>query len=65
MAQRRVIPLSVPPAQYDRQNEAIMRRTLEIELGRLGADIDQLRRQRDSEGSLAMRRHQFLLMGAS
>lgn len=65
MAQRRVIPLSVPTPEYDRQNEAIMRRTLEIELARLGADIDQLRRQRDTEGSLAMRRHQFLLMGAS
>jgi len=60
------IPLTLPVAgtEYDRFNEALTRRTLELEIQELRSEVLRAKTQADSIGSLAMRRFQFLLMGA-
>jgi hypothetical protein len=60
------IPLTLPIAQpgYDAYNESLTRRTLELEMQEMRSEILRAKTQADSPGSLAMRRFQFLLMGA-
>ena len=58
-------PLPVPAPEYDVANEAITRRTLEQALDLIENDVELAKTQGDRSGSLAMRRFQFLLMGAS
>ena len=58
-------PLPIPDAEYRQENEAYTRRTLELALNRVENDINIAKTQGDKQGSLAMRRYQFLLMGAS
>jgi|TARA_B100001093_G_scaffold514437_1_gene588434 hypothetical protein len=58
-------PLPVPPTEYDFNNEAITRRTIEQAMDQIENDVVQAKTQGDKTGSLAMRRFQFLLMGAS
>ena len=65
MAEVRRNPFPVPLPDYDNQNEAITRRTVEFALDQLETDVDLAKTQGDKRGSLAMRRFQFLLMGAS
>ena len=63
--QTRSTPLPVPPTEYDARAEAINRRTIELTLDQIENDVVLAKTQGDKEGSLAMRRFQFLLMGAS
>ena len=65
MAEARRNPLPTAGLQYDPSNEAITRRTLEFALDRIETDVSLAKTQADKEGSLAVRRFQFLLMGAS
>ena len=58
-------PLPVPAPEYDVANEAITRRTLDQALDLIENDVELAKTQGDKPGSLAMRRFQFLLMGAS
>ena len=58
-------PLPVPAPEYDVANESITRRTLEQALDLIENDVELAKTQGDKSGSLAMRRFQFLLMGAS
>jgi len=58
-------PLPVPAPEYDVGNEAITRRTIEQAMDQIENDVIQAKTQGDKTGSLAMRRFQFLLMGAS
>ena len=58
-------PLPVPAPEYDVANEAITRRTVEQALDQIENDVELAKTQGDKPGSLAMRRFQFLLMGAS
>ena len=58
-------PLPGPAPEYDVANEAITRRTLEQALDLIENDVELAKTQGDKSGSLAMRRFQFLLMGAS
>ena len=58
-------PLPVPAPEYDVANEAITRRTLEQALDLIENDVELAKTQGDKSGSLAIRRFQFLLMGAS
>ena len=51
--------------EYEYENEAIFRRTLEFTFQTVENDIQLAKTQGDKGGSLAMRRFQFLLMGAS
>lgn len=61
----RNIPLPIAPQQYVEQLEAEFRRQLEIQLLRMGDSIESNSIQTNKQASLALRRHQFLLMGAS
>jgi|TARA_B100000683_G_scaffold277128_1_gene333976 hypothetical protein len=65
MAEVRRNPLPVPLPDYDNQNEAITRRTIEFAFDQIETDIDAAKKRDDKTTSLAMRRFQFLLMGAS
>ena len=65
MASRRTVPLPVPTEEYVRENEAITRRTIEFVFQTLENDVELAKTQGDKTGSLAVRRFQFLLMGAS
>jgi|TARA_R100001129_G_scaffold14791_2_gene9506 hypothetical protein len=65
MATRRTIPLPSPAQEYAEENEAVTRRTIEFTFQTLENDIELAKTQGDKPGSLAMRRFQFLLMGAS
>ncbi len=58
-------PLPIPEVEYRQENEAYTRRTLELALNRVENDINVAKTQGDKQSSLAMRRDQFLLMGAS
>jgi|TARA_R110000787_G_scaffold226647_1_gene334460 hypothetical protein len=58
-------PLPVARAEYDQSNENITRKTLEFALSNADNEIAIAKRQSDKTGSLALRRFQFLLMGAS
>jgi len=59
------ISLPQPLQQYEQMNEQMARRAIEQAIQDLRSDIIQNRSQLDSEASNALRRHQFLLMGAS
>tara|TARA_R100001244_G_scaffold11662_1_gene13853 strand:- start:540 stop:737 length:198 start_codon:yes stop_codon:yes gene_type:complete len=65
MASRRDNPLPTARPEYDFENEAITRRTIEFTFQTLENDVELAKTQGDKSGSLAMRRFQFLLMGAS
>ena len=65
MAQSRVVPLPVAAEEYDFRNEATTRVQIEQSLQEVKNDVVLAKTQGDKEGSLAMRRFQFLLMGAS
>ena len=58
-------PLPVPTPEYDVNNEATTRRTIEQALDQIENDVNLAKTQGDKPVSLAMRRFQFLLMGAS
>tara|TARA_R100001510_G_C7489260_1_gene97806 strand:- start:358 stop:552 length:195 start_codon:yes stop_codon:yes gene_type:complete len=58
-------PLPVPTPEYDVNNEATTRRTIEQAMDQIENDVNLAKTQGDKSGSLAMRRFQFLLMGAS
>jgi len=65
MPSRRSVPLPVPTTEYVQENEALTRRTIEFAFQTLENDVELAKTQGDKTGSLAMRRFQFLLMGAS
>ena len=65
MAQSKTIPLPLTTLEYEQQNEATTRLTIEQSLQEIENDVSLAKTQGDKDGSLAMRRFQFLLMGAS
>ena len=65
MASVRTNPLPSPPEEYDAENEQTMRRTVEFALQNIETDVLLAKAQGDKDGSLAIRRFQFLTMGAS
>lgn len=65
MAEQRATPLPIPAPEYSQPNEALTRRNIELGFQTLSNDIELAKTQGDKPGSLAMRRFQFLLMGAS
>lgn len=60
----RYIALPVAQAEYDRENEQITRRSIEQSLQDANANIEGNRDKTNKLSSLALRRFQFLLMGA-
>ena len=65
MAQSKTIPLPLATPEYEQQNESITRLTIQQALQEIENDVTLAKTQGDKDGSLAMRRFQFLLMGAS
>ena len=65
MPQSIVSPLPLASEEYEQSNESITRRSIEQTLQEVKSDVDLAKPQGDKDGSLAMRRFQFLLMGAS
>lgn len=65
MSQSRVIPLPIATLEYEQQNESTTRLTIEQSFQDVKNDVVLAKTQGDKDGSLAMRRFQFLLMGAS
>ena len=65
MASQRQEPLPIPAQEYDVENERLNRRTIELAFQVMENDVQLAKTQGDKDGSLAMRRFQFLLMGAS
>jgi hypothetical protein len=57
-------PLPIPGPDYDQQNEAVTRRTLEQRLDDIEQSMEQNKNKTSASSSMALRRFQFLLMGA-
>ena len=58
-------PLPVAPLEYLARDEQITRRTIENSFEDLESKVDANRNKTNKNSSLALRRFQFLLMGAS
>lgn len=57
-----VLPTANP--NYDFQNELTLRRSIERSFSAVGDDVRELSTKTGKEESLALKRYQFLLMGA-
>jgi hypothetical protein len=60
----RNISLPLPSPEYDSNDEAVTRRILEQTIEDLNIKITRVQLLQDTMTSKAMKRHQFLLMGA-
>ena len=65
MAEKTSIPLPLASQEYDETNEAITRRTIEQAVQDINSEIGTVKTMQQSNVSKSIRRHQFLLMGAS
>ena len=65
MAEKTTIPLPLPSSEYDEVNEAITRRTIEQAIQDVNSEVGTVKTMQQSSVSKSIRRHQFLLMGAS
>jgi len=63
MADIKTIALPLPNMQYDSDNEALTRRSIEIAIEDLNAKVVTIQRMQSTITSKASKRHQFLLMG--
>ena len=58
-------PLPLPREEYEMSEETMFRRTVELVIGDLNTRTIEVEEVRTTPSSLAQRRYQFLLMGAS
>ena len=65
MKSAEIISLPQAPPQYQMGDQQIMRRSVEQYCSDLRSDIEGTRYSTEGDATSAMRRHQFLLMGAS
>ena len=65
MADKSLIPLPVAPEEYSVLDQSNMRSGLEGAILDIHVDIGGAKRMKNKESSLSIKRHQFLLMGAS
>tara|TARA_R100001377_G_scaffold26237_1_gene14167 strand:+ start:146 stop:349 length:204 start_codon:yes stop_codon:yes gene_type:complete len=65
MAEKSAIPLPVAPQEYSNIDQSILRSTLEGTIVDINTDIGGANEMKNKISSLSVRRHQFLLMGAS
>ena len=63
MADIKTIALPLPNMEYDSNNEALTRRSIEIAIEDLNTKIVTIQRLQSTPTSKASKRHQFLLMG--
>jgi|TARA_R100000234_G_C5003503_1_gene181492 hypothetical protein len=64
MADIKTLALPTPNPEYNSDDEAVTRRILEQTIEDLNVKITRVQRLQDTMTSKAMKRHQFLLMGA-
>ena len=64
MAEKTNIPLPLASSDYYEMNEAITRRNIEQGFQDINSEVGATKRIQDPVTSKAIRRHQFLLMGA-
>ena len=64
MAEKTSIPLLIPNPEYNQENELLTRRTIEQAIQDLNSEIGAVKRMQQSIVSKAIKRQQFLLMGA-
>ena len=57
--------LSLAPSEYEEHDEDISRRTIEQNFQDVSADMNAQKQYIDKDASLALRKYQFLLLGAS
>ena len=57
--------LNRAPQEYQEYDESMSRRTIEQNFEDVSSDIHSVKIQADSDGSLSLRKYQFLLLGAS
>ena len=57
--------LNRAPQEYEEYDESMSRRTIEQNFQDVSSDIHSVKIQADSDGSLSLRKYQFLLLGAS
>ena len=65
MAEKSAIPLPLAPQEYSNIDQSILRSTLEGTIVDINSDIGGANEMKNKISSLSVRRHQFLLMGAS
>ena len=65
MAEKTSRPLPVATPEYSNIDQSILRSTIEGALLDMNNDIGNANRLKNKPSSLSVRRHQFLLMGAS
>jgi len=63
MADIKTIALPLASSDYDSNNEALTRRTIEQAIESLNVKIVTIQRMQSTTTSKASKRHQFLLMG--
>jgi len=61
----RYTTLPVATREYQQQNEQVARRTIEQSLQDISSTVEGNTNKTNKDSSLALRRFQFLLMGAS
>ena len=51
--------------EYEETDESVTRRTIEQNFQDVASDIQDVKTQNDRDGSLSLRKYQFLFLGAS
>jgi hypothetical protein len=64
MRSSEIFSLPIAKQEYNEVNEQTMRRSVEQYISVLRDDVRAIEDQKSGRGSAAIRRHQFLLMGA-
>ena len=65
MAEKSSVPLPIAPPQYSNVDQSILRSTIEGTIVDINNDVANSNKMKNKISSLSIRRHQFLLMGAS
>ena len=57
--------LNSAPVEYEERDESLSRRTIEQNFQDVASDMHDVKTQNDRDGSLSLRKYQFLFLGAS
>ena len=59
------LTLNTAPVEYEEVNERVTRRTIEQNFQDVASDLHNVKTQNDKDGSLSLRKYQFLFLVAS
>jgi len=65
MAEKSSVPLPVAPQEYSDIDQSVLRSSIEGVIVDINTDIGGANKMKNKISSLSIKRHQFLLMGAS